>query len=52
MDRKHVDFFEDENNTYLIIVDSYSKRMDVQLMRKTDAASPITCLKHWVSIYG
>ena len=45
-------FFEYENNAYFIFVDSYSKWMDVQLMRKTDTASTITCLKHWFSIYG
>ena len=52
MDRVHVDFFEYENNVYFIFVDSYSKWVDVQVMRKTDSSSTIKCLKHWFSMYG
>ena len=52
MDRIPVDFFEYEKYQFLLFVDSYSKWMDVKLMRKTDTASTIKCLKHWFSIYG
>ena len=42
--RIHVDFFEYENSDFLIFVDSYSKWIDVAMVKKTDTRSTICCL--------
>ena len=43
MDRIHADFFEYENSDFLIFVDSYSKWIDVPIVKKTDTRSTICC---------
>ena len=52
MDRIHMDYFQYDNTMYLIMVDSYSKWIDVKVMTKTNTRSTINCLEHWFSVYG
>ena len=47
MDRIHLDYFDYDSKPYLILVDNFSKWMEVQVMHKTDALSTIKTLKHW-----
>ena len=52
MDRIHIDYFDYDSKPYLILVDSFSKWMEGQVMNKTDALSTITTLKHWLTTLG
>ena len=52
MDRMHVDYFEYNSNNVLIMVDSYSKWLDVEIIKTCDSKNTITCLSKWFSQYG
>ena len=52
MDRIHIDYFEFEAMFFLIMVDSYSKWMEVKEMKKTNSFSTIRTLKHWFASLG
>ena len=52
MDRIHVDYFEYERDMFLIMVDSFSKWADVEIMRNTNSQSTIKCLEQWFTGYG
>jgi len=52
MDRIHIDLFGIDNKQFLIMVDSFSKWVDAQVVHKTDAKDTVKCLKHWFSVYG
>ena len=52
MDRIHVDYFEYNSNSFLIMVDSYSKWLDVEIIKTCDSKNTITCLSKWFSQYG
>ena len=49
MDRIHVDYFEYNSNDFLIMVDSYSKWLDVEIIKTCDSKNTITCLSKWFS---
>lgn len=51
-ERLHVDFCHIAGKTLLVIVDSYSKWMDVKVMKNTDAQSVINVLDSFFSIFG
>ena len=52
MDRIHLDFCEYDGQVYLVLVDSFSKWMDVSLIMCVNTMNTIKILKHWFSIYG
>ena len=45
MDRVHIDFFEFENNTFLAMVDSYSKWIEIKVANSWRTDSSIKILK-------
>ena len=45
MDRVHIDFFEFENNTFLAIVDSYSKWIEIKVANSWKTDNSIKILK-------
>lgn len=51
-ERVHVDLFYFRNDNYLILVDAYSKFIDVKVLRKTDANLVIFKLGEFFSYYG
>lgn len=51
-ERVHIDFFNFQGNEFLILVDSYTKWLEVFLMRKTDAKSTIEKLRSVFTIFG
>lgn len=51
-ERVHIDFFHFEGNTFLILVDSYTKWLEVFYMKKTDALSTIEKLRNIFTIFG
>jgi transposase InsO family protein len=51
-ERIHIDFFYYENKTFLIIVDSYSKFIDVKLVTRPDAIGVIEKLEEVFSYFG
>ena len=52
MDRVHIDYFEYDSKPYLILVNRFSKWMEVKVMHKTDTMNTIRTLKHWFSALG
>ena len=52
MDKIYINYFEYNENVYLMMVDSYSKWMDVKVTNKIVCINAIKCLKHWFSVYG
>ena len=52
MDRVHVDYFEYNDVDFLIMVDSYSKWVDVEIITKCNSTNTINCLRKWFSHYG
>lgn len=51
-ERVHIDFFMLEGKTFLILVDSYSKWLEIFLMKKTKAIEVIKCLKLVFAMFG
>ena len=52
LERVHVDFFHFNGETFFLIVDSYSKFLEVVLMKKTDAKHVIAELQKFFVVYG
>lgn len=52
MERIHIDFFTIWGKTCILIVDAYSKYIEVKWMRKTDANSVITVLNQFFGFFG
>ena len=52
MDRIHIDYFEYNGINFLLMVDSYSKWLEVEMIRKCDTSNTIKCLNKWFSCYG
>ena len=52
MDRIHIDYFHYEGKMFLIMVDSYSKWMGIDIMPNTNSANTIRSLERWFTIYG
>lgn len=50
--RVHMDFFYFNSETYFIVIDSFSKWIDVSLMKQTRATDIITILRKQFSIFG
>ncbi|KAK9701293.1 Integrase zinc binding domain [Popillia japonica] len=50
--RVHIDFFHYMSNTFLIIVDSHSKFLDIHLMNGTNAKNTIGKLRSTFSYFG
>lgn len=50
--RIHIDFFKFENNSFLIIVDAFTKFLEIILMKITTASAVITALDKTFSIFG
>ncbi|XP_055584928.1 uncharacterized protein K02A2.6-like [Uranotaenia lowii] len=51
-ERLHIDFFYVSGKTLFVVIDSYSKWMDVRIMRNTDANSVIKVLGSMFLIFG
>lgn len=51
-ERIHVDFFHFEKYTFLIIVDSFSKFIDVKEMTKTNASNLISKMREFWAYFG
>lgn len=51
-ERIHLDFFFHAVKTFLILVDSYSKYIEVCIMNKTDAQSLINSLQKFFVVFG
>ncbi|XP_038116792.1 uncharacterized protein K02A2.6-like [Culex quinquefasciatus] len=51
-ERVHLDFFHFAGKTFLIVVDAYSKWIDVRLMSRTDSDSLINALNSVFRIFG
>ena len=51
-ERVHIDFFELEGKEYLVLVDTYSKWVNVELMSSTTSAKTIETLRGWFAIFG
>ena len=52
MDRIHIDYFEYNDVDFLLMVDSYSKWVEVEIITKCDSSRTITCLRKWFAHYG
>jgi signal peptidase I len=52
MDRIHMDFAQYKGNTYLVIIDAYSKWIEVYLIPSTSFHNTIKCLNQFFSIHG
>ena len=52
VDWVHKDYFEYNKNEFLIMVDSYSKWLDVEIVSHFDTKNAILCLSKWFSQYG
>ena len=52
MDRIHIDYFEYNNSNFLLMVDSHSKWLEVEEIKKCDSYRTISCLRKWFSRYG
>lgn len=51
-ERVHIDFFMLEQKTFLILVDSFSKWLEVFLMKRTNASEVILKLKSVITNFG
>ena len=49
MDRIHVDYFEYERDMFLIMVDSFSKWVEVEVMQSTMSTKTIETCREWFS---
>ena len=52
MDRVHIDYFEYNNYNFLLMVDSHSKWLEVESVKKCDSDKTIKCLRKWFSCFG
>lgn len=52
LERVHIDFFHLNGNTFLLVVDAFSKYLDVKLMNKTDAKSVTSQLNNFFTVFG
>ena len=51
-ERVHIDFFELEGVHYLLMVDSYSKWLNVEMMTNTNSCKTINVLRNWFAMFG
>jgi len=51
-ERIHVDFATLKGTDYLILIDSHSKWIEVEMMNSTTASKTIEVIRHWFSSYG
>lgn len=51
-ERIHIDFFHFKGKTFLILVDAYSRWLEIRLMSRTDAAKVILELESIFSVFG
>lgn len=51
-ERVHIDFFSIEGLHFLLLVDSYSKWIEVSEMKTTSATKVIDKLRNWFSVFG
>lgn len=51
-ERVHVDYFELEGKDYLVLVDTYSKWVNEELMTSTTSAKTIDTLRSWFAVFG
>ncbi|CAI6366913.1 unnamed protein product [Macrosiphum euphorbiae] len=51
-ERVHVDFFHLEGNTFLVVIDAYSKYIVVKLLKKTNCESLIRVLQEVFAFFG
>lgn len=51
-ERIHLDFFHFNGNNFLLIVDAYSKFLEIYLMKKTDACQVKEKLNQFFTVYG
>ncbi|XP_055619592.1 uncharacterized protein K02A2.6-like [Toxorhynchites rutilus septentrionalis] len=51
-DRIHLDFFHLAGRTFLVMIDAYSKWMDIRMMHRTDAEALINVLNSIFRIFG
>lgn len=51
-ERVHIDFFHFIGREFLIMVDSYSKWIEISEMAKTNATKVIEKLRNWFSVWG
>ena len=47
-----IDYFKYNKNNFLIMVDSYSKWLDVEIVSYCDTKNTTLCLSKWFSHYG
>ena len=51
-ERIHIDFASLEGKDYLILIDSHSKWIEVELMTSTTVSKTIEVIRHWFASYG
>ncbi|XP_031333837.1 uncharacterized protein K02A2.6-like [Photinus pyralis] len=51
-ERIHIDFLEKFNKKFLIVVDSYSRWIEIQIMHGTNSSKTIQALKHIFATFG
>ena len=51
-DRVHIDFFELHGKEYLLLVDSYSKWLEIECLTKTKSCDTIRVLHRWFARFG
>lgn len=51
-ERVHIDFYSFDNNTFLILVDTYSKWLEVEIMNRTHAKATIDKLRKMFAVFG
>ena len=51
VDQVHIDYFEYNKNDFLIMVDSYSKWLDVEIVSHCNTKNTTLCLSKWFSQY-
>lgn len=51
-DRIHIDFFHFQSNTFLIVVDAYSRWLEIKRMNRTTASALINVLSEIFSVFG
>ena len=51
-ERVHIDFASLEGKDYLILIDSHSKWIEVELMTSTTVSKTIEVIRHWFASYG
>ena len=51
-ERVHIDFASLEGKDYLILIDSHSKWIEVELITTTTSSKTIEVIRHWFASYG